>query len=465
MSLKERTINVDIMTKEYTKLKYKQGDSNQTLKFKFYKNGSELDLTGYVAGIFYEKPNNEILEKTGNISKNTVTTTITSGVLNTAGVVKTEIFLTKGDEVSISFTIVIEVESSINKNAAVQEKEEWDVIKDLLNNGNNVSLIDDSLTTTNKTWSSSKIDSQIKEIAKDLLLEDGKLYLKKSDGTKLGTGVVLPVSGSGGSITWEKVTDKPTTFTPSAHSHSKSDITDFPTIPTVSNDLTNALKANYDSAYTHSTSAHAPSTAQKNSDITKEEIEAKLIGEISTHSHSGYLPTGGIAGQVLSKIDGTDYNTQWIDVVSGGGRVEWTEVYNDTTTLTEGVTAITMTTRQDITQFTKFFVYMEISKNTNSEASGNTTITQFNLSNYKFGYYSLGELTSSTGNNIMGRITFEEPMISMQFVKNRNALPHNGSQVIWMPTFSTSTVVRNNNISILFDKAYIGSVKLKLWAI
>ena len=37
----------------------------------------------------------------------------------------------------------------------------------------------------------------------------------------------------------------------------------------------------------HVTSAHAPSNAQKNSDITKEEIEAKLIGEISTHTHSG----------------------------------------------------------------------------------------------------------------------------------------------------------------------------------
>ena len=63
VSLKERTINVDIMTKGYTKIKYKQGDSNQILKFKFYKNGTELDLTGYVAGIFYEKPNNDILEK------------------------------------------------------------------------------------------------------------------------------------------------------------------------------------------------------------------------------------------------------------------------------------------------------------------------------------------------------------------------------------------------------------------
>ena len=55
------------------------------------------------------------------------------------------------------------------------------------------------------------------------------------------------------------------------------------------NDLTNALKSNYDTAYTHSQAAHAPSNAQKNSDITKAEIEAKLTGNITTHTHSQYL--------------------------------------------------------------------------------------------------------------------------------------------------------------------------------
>ena len=39
-------------------------------------------------------------------------------------------------------------------------------------------------------------------------------------------------------------------------------------------------------AYNHSQSAHAPSNAQKNSDITKAEIEEKLTGEISSHSHA-----------------------------------------------------------------------------------------------------------------------------------------------------------------------------------
>jgi len=39
-------------------------------------------------------------------------------------------------------------------------------------------------------------------------------------------------------------------------------------------------------AYDHSQATHAPSNAQKNSDITKAEIEAKLTGSITSHTHN-----------------------------------------------------------------------------------------------------------------------------------------------------------------------------------
>lgn len=39
-------------------------------------------------------------------------------------------------------------------------------------------------------------------------------------------------------------------------------------------------------AYNHSQAAHAPANAQKNSDITKAEIEAKLTGAITSHTHN-----------------------------------------------------------------------------------------------------------------------------------------------------------------------------------
>ena len=47
---------------------------------------------------------------------------------------------------------------------------------------------------------------------------------------------------------------------------------------------------------THVTSAHAPANAQKNSDIIQSEIEAKLTGVISTHSHAG----GGVVGYSIN---------------------------------------------------------------------------------------------------------------------------------------------------------------------
>lgn len=49
-----------------------------------------------------------------------------------------------------------------------------------------------------------------------------------------------------------------------AFTGSYTDLTNKPAIPTVTNDLTNPLKSNYDAAYTHSQSPHAPSGAQAN---------------------------------------------------------------------------------------------------------------------------------------------------------------------------------------------------------
>lgn len=112
----------------------------------------------------------------------------------------------------------------------------------------------------------------------------------------------------------------PATFPPAVHNH----------------DLAySALGHNHDASYSalghdhagvyepananiqaHVASAHAPSNAQKNSDILKSEIEAKLTGEISSHSHAG----GGAAldawpvGSVYIAVDSTSPATRF-----GGG--------------------------------------------------------------------------------------------------------------------------------------------------
>lgn len=64
--------------------------------------------------------------------------------------------------------------------------------------------IDDTNTTTDKTWSSSKIDSQFKDIANnqptDLSLDSATnlLQLVNSKGSKLGNGITFPMSSGGG---------------------------------------------------------------------------------------------------------------------------------------------------------------------------------------------------------------------------------------------------------------------------
>lgn len=49
-----------------------------------------------------------------------------------------------------------------------------------------------------------------------------------------------------------------------AFTGSYNDLSNKPTIPTVTNDLTNTLKSHYDAAYTHSQTDHAPANAQEN---------------------------------------------------------------------------------------------------------------------------------------------------------------------------------------------------------
>jgi len=63
----------------------------------------------------------------------------------------------------------------------------------------------------------------------------------------------------------------------------------------------------------HVGSAHAPSGAQANADITKAEIEAKLTGEISSHSHAGGGNPWTFLGATASNIS-TGANTTPVDL-------------------------------------------------------------------------------------------------------------------------------------------------------
>ena len=94
-------------------------------------------------------------------------------------------------------------------------------------------------------------------------------------------------NSNGWSGTWRTLLDTTnfkTHVTPSAIGAAASSHGTHLTLGTTSS---TAYRGDYgNTAYTHSQAAHAPSNAQKNSDITKAEIEAKLTGTITSHTHS-----------------------------------------------------------------------------------------------------------------------------------------------------------------------------------
>lgn len=209
-------------------------------------------------------------------------------------------------------------------------------LKELAENGGSGSNIDDSSTATNKTWSANKIDSQFKDIAKSTSVENGKLYLLKADGSKIDTGTTLPTSGSGATTNIiDNLESNSTTDALSAkqgkvlndkileysggkkqvyltqieyNSLTDEDKNDETKVYNITDEedtggITIEQSMQLSLAYEHSQSNHAPSNAQKNSDITKAEIETKLIGEIDTHTH----PSSGKWDRILISPNGNKF--------------------------------------------------------------------------------------------------------------------------------------------------------------
>jgi hypothetical protein len=82
--------------------------------------------------------------------------------------------------------------------------------------------------------------------------------------------------------------------------------TNLPSLLTLGATSITAYRGDYgDIAYQHSQLAHAPSDAQKNSDITKSEIEAKLIGLVSSHTHNYISTTEKGVANGLATLDST----------------------------------------------------------------------------------------------------------------------------------------------------------------
>ena len=102
------------------------------------------------------------------------------------------------------------------------------------------------------------------------------------------------------SVAWDDVTNKPESFTPASHTHTKSNITDFPTIPTKLSDLTDDLGTNP----THSHSQYLTSVPVATTAVLG---GVKPDGTTITVDGNGVITAaGGSGGGITATYDSTN---------------------------------------------------------------------------------------------------------------------------------------------------------------
>lgn len=208
--------------------------------------------------------------------------------------------------------------------------------------------------------------------------------LAKTSGADYATGWVD--AGSAPSVAWDDVTGKPSTFTPSAHTHAIVDVTGLQaaldgkaasshthsdastaaagfmsasdktkldgieagaqvnaatdltytastrvlasstgtdaTLPLVGADaglMSAADKTKLDGVASGATANSSDATLLARANHTGTQLAATISDFATAVAAAGGMPTGGTAGQVLTKIDGTNYNAQWSAPSGGSG--------------------------------------------------------------------------------------------------------------------------------------------------
>lgn len=142
-----------------------------------------------------------------------------------------------------------------------------------------------------------------------------KMYIV-IDESKLSSedGYEVYTADTATSVPWSGITDKPTTYSPSEHTHTKSEITDFPiSMP--------ANGGNSETVNNHTVNADVPANA-------------KFTDTVYTHpttSGNKHIPSGGSSGQILGwQSDGI---AKWIANENSGGYIDLGQFNNNNRTI------------------------------------------------------------------------------------------------------------------------------------
>ena len=265
-------------------------------------------------------------------------------------------------------------------------------------------------------------------------------FLRNDNTWQFVTAVNIGARPSTWVPTWTDITGKPSGFTPILGTTS-----------------TTAFRGDHGNiAYNHSQSAHAPTTAQKNSDITKAEIEAKLTGGISSHNHDGLYFTEAEVNNLLSQKA----------AVSHGNHVPTPQTAKNNTFLRNDNTWQTVNVR-NIGGVPGTFVTGSTSPNAAGwyRIAQTTSVDQSNtIGIFQIRAAASGEHSSTI---INAGITFGKSPLIQQFSHTMYNLPGiTAARIVYHPTYSGNRVYLevydNTNVSKSLSVELIGDMGWQL---
>ena len=113
--MRNRTLQIDIAKRKFKALSYKQYDSNNELDIVVYENKVLVDISNYIAKVYFELPSGKNYVIDGTIKNNTIHALIPKVVLSEWGQVTVECELRSFDIIITSFAFYFNVEKSIDK--------------------------------------------------------------------------------------------------------------------------------------------------------------------------------------------------------------------------------------------------------------------------------------------------------------------------------------------------------------
>lgn len=183
--MRNYNIESDLKQEQFQTLKLVQGDRGNKIKINVYEDGQPVSLTGCSVTAKYKRADGEIINDgvIENIHDNSFDAVMDSSITKVAGTLKM-LFTIEKDAVKVSaFLLLADVREGIGESSSSGGSA----------GGGEVTVDLTDYYKKIETYSRKEIDAQFKDIANLSLTKhtDGKVYIKKQDGTLIGDGIEI----------------------------------------------------------------------------------------------------------------------------------------------------------------------------------------------------------------------------------------------------------------------------------